>query len=414
MSEQRTDIEQGPGVAEEAAHEPAALIPAGRARTCIALLVLLGFSLGCSEFAVIGIESDLARDFGVSLQTVGQLISMYSLTYAVLTPALALSTGRFRRYQLLVAYSVVFCAGNVMAAFATGFATLLVSRVMLGSVSGALLAVGVTYIPELTEPSRSPIVISVVYAAFSVAMVVITSLGKIVADTLDWHLVMDGALVLAIVTCALAVALMPRAGATDSPASVREQVGLLGEPAVVCGMLIFLFGIGSVYTFYGYVTPYLEQVLGMGTAAASATLVGYGVVCFLSNLLGGWVDARFGIRALVVVFALQAAVLLGIWLAGSNVTVAIALILALGLLMYLASVPCVSMFMGTATRLHPKALTLASSLEPLSFNVGISFGTAVGGFVVAGPGIAQAGVVGAALALVASGISALAARFASR
>ena len=34
-------------------------------------------------------------------------------------------------------------------------------------------------------------------------------------------------------------------------------------------MLIFLFGVGSVYVFYGYVTPYLEQVLGMGTVEAS-------------------------------------------------------------------------------------------------------------------------------------------------
>ena len=389
-------------------------IPAGRARTCIGLLVLLGFSLGCSEFAVIGIESDLARDFGVSLQTVGQLISTYSLAYAALTPMLALTCGRFRRFQLLVAYAAVFCAGNVVASFATSFEALLASRIVLGSVSGALLAVGVTYIPELTEPSRSPIVISVVYASYSVAMVIVTSVGKIVADTLDWHLVMDGTLVLAVISCALAIALMPRAGATDAPASVREQICLLGEPAVVCGMLIFLFGIGSVYTFYGYVTPYLEQVLGFGTAAASAALVGYGVACFFSNLLGGWVDARFGIRALVVVFVLQSAVLLGIWAAGSNAMAAMTLVIVLGILTCLASVPCVSMFMGTATKRHPKALTLASSLEPLSFYAGISFGTAMGGLVVAGPGIAQAGVVGAVLALVASGISALAARFASR
>ncbi|MCH3926423.1 MAG: hypothetical protein LKE27_08335 [Atopobiaceae bacterium] len=46
-----------------------------RARICLALLVLLGFSLGCSEFSVIGIESDLAADLNVSLATAGQLIS---------------------------------------------------------------------------------------------------------------------------------------------------------------------------------------------------------------------------------------------------------------------------------------------------------------------------------------------------
>ena len=42
----------------------AALSPA-RTKLCLALLVLLGFSLGCSEFVVIGIESDLATELGI-------------------------------------------------------------------------------------------------------------------------------------------------------------------------------------------------------------------------------------------------------------------------------------------------------------------------------------------------------------
>ena len=125
----------------------AALSPA-RTKLCLALLVLLGFSLGCSEFVVIGIESDLATELGVSLATAGQLISVFALVYAIATPVLALSTGRFRRYQLLVCYSIVFVLGNLVMALAPNFQALFISRIVLGSVSGALLAVGVTYIPE--------------------------------------------------------------------------------------------------------------------------------------------------------------------------------------------------------------------------------------------------------------------------
>lgn len=66
------------------------------------------------------------------------------------------------------------------------------------------------------------------------------------------------------------------------------------EPSIITGMLIFLFGVGSVYVFYGYVTPYLEQMLGMDTVQASTTLMAYGVFCLISNILGGWIDARFG------------------------------------------------------------------------------------------------------------------------
>lgn len=373
----------------------------GLRNACIALLVLLGFTLGASEFVVIGVEQNIADSYGVTLSQVGQLISFFSVTYAIVTPILAISTGRFKRFQLLVAYAAVFCVANVVQAVASSFGVLLLSRVLVGSVSGSLLAVGVTYIPELASSERTSMVISIVYAAFSVAMVVVTSLGKIVAELADWRLVMWGTLVLAIVVCAALVLVLPREGATDEPATMAEQAGLLKEPQILTGMLIFLFAVGSVYVFYGYVTPYLENVLGMAPLAASAALMAYGGMCFVSNLISGWVDSRFGVKGLTVVFPILAVVLFALWAAGSAMPVGLGIVMCIGLLMYVVSVPCISLFMNVAAKRHPKALTLASSLEPMAFNMGIAFGTAVGGAVVAGPGISQVGIVGAVFALVA-------------
>lgn len=385
-----------------------------RAGLCLALLVALGFSLGCSEFVVIGIEPQLADAFGVTLARAGQTIGCFAIAYAALTPVLALCTGRFRRHQLLVGYSAVFVAGNAWQALASGFAALLASRVLIGAVSGALLAVGITYIPELVGVRRTSRWLSVVYAAFSVAMVVATSAGKLVADLLSWRLAPVGTLVLAVVVCVALVCVMPRCGATDEVATAREQLALFREPCVAVGMAIFVFGVGSVYVFYGYVTPYLEQVLGLGTAAASAALMGYGVVTLVSNLASGWLDARFGMRALLVTFPAQALVLLALFVIGGRTTGGLVAIMLVGLSMYLASVPCVSMFMATARERCPKALTLASSLEPVSFNVGIAFGTVVGGGVVGGLGLAHVGLVGACFSLLAWGIAAVAVRLGRR
>lgn len=380
---------------------------------CIGLLVLLGFSLGCSEFVVIGIEVNIADAFSVTLAQAGELIGMFAITYAACTPVLAIVTGRFRRFQLLVTYAAIFCAANLVQALAPTFAVLLLSRVLIGAVSGAFLAVGVTFIPELMGPERMSMGISVVYAAFSVAMVVATSAGKMVAELFTWRVATWASLALAVVTCAALVAVLPREGATDEPATMREQAGLLAEPQVLTGILIFVFGVGCVYVFYGYVTPYLEQVLGLSAMEASAALMGYGVVCFFSNLLSGWLDARFGMRALVVTFPLLAALLFGLWALGAAMPAALAVVMGIALLMYVASVPCISAFMETARRSHPKALTLASSLEPMSFNIGIAFGTAVGGAVVSGPGIASVGLVGGVFALVALALVALTLRLLS-
>lgn len=380
-------------------------LTAARRRACVALACLMGFSLGFSEFVPLGMEQELADAFGVTLQQVGLLTSTFAVTYAVATPLLAVCTSRVPRRSLLVAYGLVFCAGNLVAAVAAHFAVLLVARVLIGLVSGALLAVVITYLPELVGEGRTSLWISVVYALFAVAMVVATSVGKLVAEYLAWPWMMWAALALAVATCAAVVAARPR---TEVPgaesAGLRAQLGLLSEPAVLSGIAIFVFGVGSVYVFYGYATPYLQQVLSLDANATSATLMAYGVVCFFSNLLSGWLASRFGLPALRVTFVLQAMLLAGLWAAGGNAPLGVALALGVGLTMYLASVPCISMFLSTARRRHPGALTLASSLEPMSFNMGIAFGSLVGGAVVAGPGIAWAGIVGACFSLVAEAL----------
>ena len=371
-----------------------------RTRVCVVLLVVLGFTLGCSEFIIIGITPQIAADYGVGLSQVGMLISVFAVTYAFVTPTLALTTGRFKRFHLLIVYCIVFCLGNLLSLIAPNFEVLLISRILIGSVSGALLAVGVTFIPELLGPSKVSMAISVIYAAFSVAMVIATSAGKMIADTWNWHVDMAIVLVLCVVVCAVMIALMPREGATDVPATFREQAVLLKQPCVLVGMAVFMFAVGAIYVFYGYVTPYFVDVLGMGNVEASMALMAYGAVTFFSNLLSGWVDSKFGVKALIPLFIVDAAVLLGLYFETPKMPESLLLIFVIGLLMYVQSVPCISMFMHTANSKCPKALTLASSLEPVSFNVGIAFGTAVGGLVVVGPGMHCAGLVGSGLSLV--------------
>lgn len=387
-------------------------ISPARSKACVATLILLGFALGCSEFMPIGIESELATDFNMPLSTIGQLVSLFALPYAIMTPVLALSTGRFKRYHLLVVYCCIYCLGNLVSAFAFNFATLLTARIMMGCICGALLAVGTTYIPELVGTKKMGMVISMVYGAFSVAMVAATSIGKICADTVGWHVAMFGTLFVAVAVSAACVILLPRGGEGDVPATFKEQAVLLKEPSIVLGILIFVFGVGSIYTFYGFITPYLEQILGMDTFAASTTLMVYGGICLISNLVGGWLDERYGLPALLVVFPLMAAILFCISLAGSGMPWALVFIFLAALIMYTFSIVCITQFMRVARSKHPKSITLASSLEPMAFNIGIAFGTMMGGFVVAGPGIAHSGTVGAVFALVAWGVSALMIRFA--
>lgn len=384
-----------------------------RRRLSYALIVLLGFSLGVSEFVVIGIEPELAENFQCTLAQIGDLISCFAISYAIATPCLAIATARFRRSRLLAAYLAVFVAGNFAAMLAPSLGVMVASRVVMGAVAGPLLAVGTTYVSDLLGPWKSSMGISVVYAAFSIALVLATSAGRMVVALWSWHVALVAAFGFAILTAVLLVVVLPKDDARKREAALsspRHQLGLLKEPTVIFGVLIFVFGVGGVYAFYGFVTPYLETELGLSNAQSGAVLLIFGCICFFSDLLSGWLDGRFGMKSLPPAFVVLTAALLGLWLAGTHVVPAMVAMVFIALLMYSFSIQAISMFMELARRHHPGALVLAASIEPTSFNIGIAFGTTVGGATVTAVGLGGVGLAGAALSGLALACAGLALR----
>lgn len=394
---------------------------------CFLLFVLLGFSLGCSEFVIIGIEPELASNYHTTIARIGDLISLFALSYAIATPLLSIFTSNVRRSTILAIYLVIFVVSNLISATAPTFEILLASRIVMGAVSGPLLAVATTYVPDLLGIARSSIGISIIYAAFSIALVLATSAGRFIVEFLNWHVAMDAAFVFALISAVLLVIFVPRepapkkhenkaansTNAADAPGkpanapasstrTLHDQISLLKEPTIILGVLLFTFGVGAVYTFYGYVAPYLETYLGFQPTQSGVILLIFGLICIVSDLLSGVIDLRFGMKPIPGVLLAIGVALLALWFCGSNGSLALVPIFAIALLMYSFSISCISMFMGVARAKHPRALVLAASLEPTSFNIGIAFGTMVGGLVVSHAGLGSVGLMGAVLGLLAS------------
>ena len=366
----------------------------------IILLICLAFALGCSEFIMLGVTPDVARSLEVPLASVGNLVGLFAGTYAVCTPVLGIATGRFRRYHLLLAYLVVYNIGNLLAAIAPVYAVLLVARVLTASVSGPLLAVGMTFVADLAPLERQPIIISWIFSGFSIAAVLGVPAGTAICSLFGWHAAFAVAFALAAVLSVALGVTMPRTGSTDVPAGVRTQLALFGEGRVLACMAISIFCAAGTYVFYTFISAYLKSVLGMNPVGISTFLMAMGASSLISNLASGVIAARWGMPGLIPAGVAQVALLLGIGAAGGLLSIACVLIFLLGVVMYLQNSPLISVFLGIARDAHPGSETLASSLQPMSFNIGIALGSAVGGAVVSGPGLALMGPVGAILAAI--------------
>ena len=105
-----------------------------------------------SEFVIVGILPDIASSLQVSEVDVGNLVALFAVVYAPLTPFGSAYIARFRRFRAHLVLMGVFLVGNVLCAFAMGYAMLVVGRVVIAVVSGTLVAVAMTYAPDVVDP----------------------------------------------------------------------------------------------------------------------------------------------------------------------------------------------------------------------------------------------------------------------
>ena len=362
----------------------------------------MAFCLGLAEFVMIGMTPALATGLDTDIEQIGDIVGLYGLACAVATPIIALTTSRMQRRRLFIVLALVFNGGNLLSVLAMGYMNLAVSRMMAACTSGPLLAIMLTIVPNIVCEQRRAMGIAIVLGGFTLASVIGIPLAHVLADMLGWKSVYVLVLVLGAGATILAERSLVEPKAPRNNAGIRAQLRLIVDPRVLLNALMILLGAAGVYVLYTYLTPYLEDTLGLEAQAASAALLAIGIAGAASNFLSGVVANRFGRISLPIIY-LMIAVLLG----GSTVLVhhpmiAVIAVFFACLLMYVMNSIVQLIFLDVAASDCPQAATLASSLHPTAFNAGIALGSFVGGVVVGDLGLFATGAVGGALALVAA------------
>ena len=128
-----------------------------------------------------------------------------------------------------------------------------------------------------------------------------------------------------------------------------------------------------------------------------------GIVMLVSNLVSGKIASeKGGLRTVRLTYLAEAALMFLLPTAVASAVLGMADLLIMGLFMYLFNSSVQMHLMEIANRDYPEAITLASSLNPTSFNIGITFASLLGGVIYDTVGINYLGYAGCACILVAS------------
>ncbi|OJF93899.1 MFS transporter [Pararhizobium antarcticum] len=373
-------------------------------------LTIAAYAIGTTEFVIVGLLPTVATDLGITLPLAGLIVSIYALGVTFGAPVLTALTGRLERKPLLIGLMVLFIGGNAMAALSPTYEMLLVARVLSAFAHGVFFSVGATIAASLVPENRRASAIALMFMGLTVAIVTGVPLGTVIGQTFGWRATFWAVSGLGVIALAGIATLLPNSIEKAPPASLMEQVRVLGSGRLLLVFGMTALGYGGTFVTFTFLAPMLQDITGLAASSVSFVLVLYGLAIAAGNIAGGRIADRNPAKALTGLFALQALVLVIFSFTASSPVPALITLAALGFLSF-ANVPGLQLYVVQLAKQHrPGAVDVASALNIAAFNLGIAAGAWIGGLVVASKlGLAATPWVGAILvagALVLTMISA--------
>ncbi|WP_434054431.1 MAG: MFS transporter [Roseibium sp.] len=373
----------------------------------ILALAAAAFAVVTTEFSIVGILPDVARDLDVSVPTAGLLVTLFAFTVALAGPFLTMLAGKIERRRLFVGLLLVLAAGNIIAALAENFTIMVIGRIIPALALPVFWSIASTSAARLAGSENAGQAISVVFYGVSGATILGMPLGALIADAVGWR---TSFLVIAGLSVAMAMALaavFPRleAEAEQNTASARTLLAsrpFLGHLALSGAVLTALF------TAYTYLSDVLQTIGGMGGGTAGWVLMGFGTV----GLLGNWLAGKtVGQRPMATSLIAAAVAALGMAIA----IPALQAPMLAGIALLLWGVAQSASFVANHVRViqaAPHSQDLAASLNVSVYNVGIGLGAIIGGEVIATVGLSNVGIAGGLIVAVTLAVIFLLSRWA--
>ncbi len=349
---------------------------------CIALGA---FAIGTEGFMLAGLLPAIAADVGVSISLAGQLVTVFSLTYALGSPLLAVATGNVDRKRLLMGSMAVFALGNLLACTAHGYGALLAARITLALAASSFMPAASAYAASAVAPERRGQALSLIYAGMTLATVVGVPLGVLVGGRFGWRVTFVGVAALSVAAVAgIGLAVAPVAAGRS--ATLVERLAAAWRPDGLGTLVLTALALTGTFVLYTFLAPFLQRAAGVTGSGVAAALFLFGAGGAVGNLVGGFAADRVSSRRLLsVIFASLAAIFALLSLGARVLPPAAAAAAGMGLILVWGLIGWAfpSIQQTRLVRLDPRLAPVTLSLNASATYVGISLGAALGSLAVA-------------------------------
>ena len=264
------------------------MVPAWMAVFSLAMGV---FGLLTAEYLPASLLTPMALDLGVSEALAGQAVTVtavVALFAGLLVPGL---TRSLDRRLVLLGFSALMIASNLLVALSSSLAVLLIMRILLGIALGGFWSMAAAVAMRLVPAALLPRALSIIFSGIAVGTVVAVPLCSYLGGQFGWRSAFYAAAAVGMVTLVFQMFTLPSL-APHRPSRLRTVLEVLLRPGIAIGM----FGCVLVHTghfaLFTYIRPFLESTTGVGAQTLALMLLGFGVANFAGTLFAGWLLQR--------------------------------------------------------------------------------------------------------------------------
>lgn len=279
--------------------------PATPAWTAVFSLAMGVFGLLTAEYLPASLLTPMASDLSVSEAMAGQAVTVtavVALFAGLLVPGL---TRALDRRTVLLGFSVLMIASNLLVAMSSSLVILLLMRVLLGIALGGFCSMAAAVAMRLVPAKWVPRALSIIFSGIAVGTVVSVPLGSYLGGLFGWRSAFYAAAAVGVLTLIFQWFTLPRM-APRKMARTASVLELLRRPGIAIGMLGCVLAHTGQYALFTYIRPALESVVPIDTDGLALMLLGFGAANFIGTLVAGWLMERSLRLTLILMPALVA------------------------------------------------------------------------------------------------------------
>jgi len=338
-----------------------------------------GLAIGMTEFTMMGILPDIAKDIGIDIPTASNLIGLYALGVVVGAPTLVALSSTYPPKRVLLFLMLLFFFFNGLFTLAPTHWSLFLARFAAGLPHGAFFGIGSVVAAQLAKPGKEAQGISVMFTGMTIANLAGVPFGTYIGHHYAWQLTYGAISLLGLVTCLAIYFWMPQLPVNKSN-NINNQISYFKRWDAWLMVAVIAIGTGGLFAWISYISKLVTSVSGLAPESISTVMILIGVGMFFGNIIGGKLaDTISPSKAAILCFSSMALCLTILFFTAHITALAYPMAFITGMVAFTIGSPLQMMLINNAKG----AETFAAAGGQASFNIGNSLGAYFGAIPIA-------------------------------